>query len=99
MPVNNIVIPPNTLFTAYWTVKNTDSNWDAHSVDLVPAGGNITYLVDGIDLVNTISGGTTLVLPEVPLLSPGIPGTYNTHWQLRRGSISFCDMYLTIIVQ
>jgi hypothetical protein len=99
MPVNNIVIPPNTLFTAYWTVKNTDSNWDAHSVDLVPAGGNITYLVEGIDLVNTISGGTTLVLPGVPLLSPGIPGTYNTHWQLRRGSIGFCDMYLTIIVQ
>ncbi len=100
-PANNSIFAPNTHFIAFWTVKNIGDYWLRGSLDIIYASGSILHQTNGYDFspYPFVPTGYTVTLPGVDLIAPSAPGTYDTHWQLHIAKISFCDLYLRIIVQ
>lgn len=88
---NGTILPPNTVFTKVWRIKNTgDCTWD-DDYAFVPIGGNAM-------------GGSPTLLPQrvrpgqtvdigVNLVAPALNGAYRGEWALRVGSELFGDTY------
>jgi hypothetical protein len=96
VPSHPLSVPPNTIFTVTWTVKNTGkTTWEHYSTDYKYISGtkfNSVELYDFPDLPAEIRRGETVDLvidnplseppPPAPMKSPSKPGPYTARWRI-----------------
>ena len=86
-------------FDWFWTVTNTGTkDWLASDVDYLYISGEEMHKYDSYNLpADTLSGENVKL--GVDMVAPKKAGTYTTTWALQRGSKTFCQVTLKIIVQ
>ena len=74
------------------------STWDKASIDFAYiSGSKFQAKFDVIDLPADVSPGNSVEL-TIDMLAPKDPGSYQTIWALRQGTIVFCYVSLNIVV-
>jgi hypothetical protein len=84
---------PDMTFETHWRLTNNGSQpWDHPSVDVVFMDGDRLHTTgDVIDLPETINPGGTLDL-FINMRTPSQPGSLQTAWALKRGTLYFCSL-------
>lgn len=81
-----------------WKVRNTGTAvWDTATVEFTYLSGTRMYQSALVGLETSVAPDETIAL-VADLMSPKKPRRYTTVWTLRRGSVDFCHVSLTINV-
>lgn len=98
-PPNGTTFRSRDEFDTTWRVKNIgQKNWTENNIDYVYENGATLHTVAGYDLQSDVRRGGSVDI-VVDMEAPRRAGTYTTTWTLRRGTDSFCLMFLTINVR
>lgn len=98
-PVSGTSFRGRESFDVTWKVRNIGQRkWNEDVVHYFYESGTEMHLVDSFAFGSDVSSGDTVNL-VVEMEAPRDPGVYSTTWALRRGSNSFCQLFLTINVR
>lgn len=98
-PVNGTSMGSRNDFDWVWTVTNTGQKaWASSDVDYLYIRGSEFHKTAGYDLPKSVAVGESIKL-GADMIAPKQPGSYSTTWALRKGSQTFCEVTLTIIVK
>ena len=98
-PADGTSFPPNSLFTATWTLKNIGSrDWLHSSVDIVNVGGPRLSTSSGYNTTADVPVDSSEPV-TVYMTAPAAAGTYTSDWALRNGKILFCPIHISIVVK
>jgi len=90
-----VVLAPGESFETEWTVKNTGADtWRETDVDFKFSSGTDIHNRDILDLPGSVGADGEVTL-TVPMVAPGISGSYTSTWVLSMKKDVSCDLFIT----
>lgn len=99
-PTATQTFPPSSNFDVQWVVKNNGTQkWPASETVLrYIEGQKMQKFGDAVLLPKIVSPDETYTF-GIDMVAPAATGTYYMNWRLTYGSVTLCNMSLTIVIK